>query len=122
MSANRISYLCATCEFNNGNGLNSGDSLMCCGCSGGSNYSQKPHPPRKNNSIKYENYKPLKIENVIFKDPATIVFWSDNTKTVVKAKDETFDKEKGLAMAISKKFAGNNGNYYNIFKKWIMEE
>ena len=61
MSANRISYLCATCEFNNGNGLNSGNGLMCCGCSGGSNYSQKPHPPRKNNSIKYENYKPLKL-------------------------------------------------------------
>ena len=32
------------------------------------------------------------------------------TKTVVKAKNEVFDKEKGLAMAISKKFAGNNGN------------
>lgn len=59
------------------------------------------------------------IENVIFNDPATIVFWDDGTKTVVKADDEPFDKEKGLAMAISKKFYGNKGKYFNEFKKWI---
>ena len=59
------------------------------------------------------------IENVIFNDPATIVFWSDGTKTVVKATDEGFDPEKGLAMAISKKALGNRGNYYNEFKKWL---
>ena len=28
------------------------------------------------------------IKNVIFNDPATIVFWSDGTKTVVKAEGE----------------------------------
>ena len=44
-----------------------------------------------------------KIKNVIFNDPATIVFWNDGTKTVVKCgKNDTFDPEKGLAMAISK--------------------
>ena len=59
-----------------------------------------------------------RIEKVIFHDPATIVFWKDGTKTVVKAgTDEYFDKEKGLAMAISKKVLGNKGNYYNTFKK-----
>lgn len=63
------------------------------------------------------------IENVIFNDPATIVFWTDGTKTVVKAVDgETYDREKGLAMAISKKYFGNEGNYYNEFKKWLPEE
>ena len=41
--------------------------------------------------------------NVIFNDPATIVFWSDGTKTVVKAHNEPFNPEKGLAMAIVKK-------------------
>lgn len=46
----------------------------------------------------------LQIKKVIFNDPATIVYWEDGTKTVVKAMDgETFDKEKGLAMTISKK-------------------
>ena len=63
-----------------------------------------------------------KIEKVIFNRPATIVFWSDDTKTVVKCDDgECFDREKGLAMAISKKTLGNQGNYYNEFKKWLPE-
>lgn len=62
------------------------------------------------------------ITKVIFNDPATIVFWSDGTKTVVKRIfEDTFDKEKGLAMAISKKAMGNKGNYYEVFKKWIPE-
>ena len=71
----------------------------------------------------YGQYKPAflaQIENVIFNDPATIVFWSDDTKTVVKAQDgEEFDPEKGLVMAIAKKKFGNNGNYYNHIKKWV---
>ena len=59
------------------------------------------------------------INNVIFNDPATIVFWSDNTKTVVKTQDgEEFDPEKGIAMAITKKYFGNKGSYYNNIKKW----
>lgn len=60
------------------------------------------------------------IKNVIFNDPATIVFWHDGTKTVVKcSEDDIFDPEKGLAMAISKKFLGNQGNYYNEIRKWV---
>ena len=66
--------------------------------------------------------KPELIKDVIFNDPATIVFWNDGTKTVVKAEDEDFDPEKGLAMAISKKFLGNKGNYYETFKKWLPEK
>lgn len=59
------------------------------------------------------------IENVIFNEPATIVFWADGTKTVVKCQeDDIFDPEKGLAMAISKKALGNEGNYCNVIKKW----
>lgn len=63
------------------------------------------------------------IKNVIFNDPATIVFWTDGTKTVVKAQDDdAFDPEKGLAMAISKKALGNKGNYCNELKKWLPKE
>ena len=62
------------------------------------------------------------MNNVIFNDPATIVFWNDGTKTVVKVQNEKFDPEKGLAMAIAKKYFGNNGNYYNKFKKWLPVE
>ena len=59
------------------------------------------------------------IKDVIFKDPATIVFWKDGTKTVVKAIDEEYDPEKGLAMAIAKKRYGNKWSYYNVFKHWL---
>lgn len=65
----------------------------------------------------------IDIVDVIFHDPATIVFWSDGTKTVVKCQSgDKFDPEKGLAMAIVKKMTGNTGSYCNIFKKWIKEE
>lgn len=65
----------------------------------------------------------IEIVKVIFNEPATIIIWDDGTKTVVKAqKGEVFDKEKGLAMAVVKKAFGNNGNYYNEFKKWIPED
>lgn len=67
-----------------------------------------------------ENYS-MYIKNVIFNGPATIVMWVDGSKTVVKCENEAFDPEKGLAMAISKKFFGNNGSYYDQFKKWIPE-
>lgn len=59
------------------------------------------------------------IKNVKFNPPATIVFWTDNTKTVVKCNGEDYDPEKGLAMCICKKMLGNRGNYYEVFKKWL---
>lgn len=65
----------------------------------------------------------MSIRNVIFNDPATIVYWSDETRTVVKVENgERFDPEKGLAMAITKKVLGNTGRYYNLFKKWLPKE
>ena len=62
------------------------------------------------------------IKKVKFNPPATIVFWTDNTKTVVKCKGEDYDPEKGLAMCISKKMFGDKGNYYEVFKKWLPKE
>lgn len=44
------------------------------------------------------------IKDVIFAPPATIVYWSDGSKTVVKCSEkDVFDPEKGLAMAIAKR-------------------
>lgn len=69
-----------------------------------------------------KNYIP-EIKNVIFNDPATIVFWDDGTKTVVKCQPgDCFDPEKGLAMAIAKKTYGNKGSYCNQLKKWLPKE
>ena len=62
----------------------------------------------------------LTIKDVIFNPPATIILWMDGTKTVVKDQGEVFyDPEKGMAMAVAKKAFGNQGNYYNQFKKYI---
>ena len=63
------------------------------------------------------------IEKVYYNNPATIVFWNDGTKTVVRCGEgDIFDKEKGLAMAIAKKAFGNSGSYYEIFKDFCKEE
>ena len=85
----------------------------------------------KPNPIKSWNVNTVPpIKKVIFSDPATIVIWEDDTKTIVKAgkndkgKQEKYDSEKGLAMAICKKLFGTNksgSNYYEVFKKWLEE-
>lgn len=61
------------------------------------------------------------IKKVIFNDPATIVFWADGTKTVVKCADfDIFDPEKGLAMAICKRVYGER--FHSVFKEFLPEE
>lgn len=62
-----------------------------------------------------------KPKKIILNDPATIILWSDNTKTIVKknSKDKKFDPEKGIALCYMKKALGNKGNYNNVFKEWI---
>ena len=77
---------------------------------------------RRINEMK-NNYHVPQIKDVIYNDPATIVLWMDGTKTVVKCSDyDIYDPEKGLAMAIAKKTLGNQGNYYETFKRWLPEE
>ena len=69
-------------------------------------------------SPKPTNYLP-EIKNVKFNGPATIVFWADGTKTVVKCQDgDDYSEEVGLAMCIVKKVFGNTSKYNDIFKKW----
>ena len=75
----------------------------------------------RSNAIARFNGRPA-IERVIFNDPATIVIWSDGSKTVVKCQDgDTYSEEIGLAMCIAKKYLGNSGNFNEVFKKWIPE-
>lgn len=62
------------------------------------------------------------IKDVIFNGPATIIKWTDGTKTVVKCQEGDADPWVGMAMAISKKVLGNKGNFNEVFKKWIKEE
>lgn len=65
----------------------------------------------------------LTIKKVIFNNPATIILWADGSKTVVMCGErDTYDPEKGMAMAIARKALGNKGNYYNTFEKWLPKE
>lgn len=57
----------------------------------------------------------FRIKDIQFNGPATIVMWMDGTKTVVKCKDgEPYDREKAIAMAISRRALGEEG-YSSVF-------
>lgn len=85
--------------------------IICDGRSAGRNTMTNPYLQPKIGPY---------ITKVIFNDPATIVYWSDCSKTVVKCGEgDTFDPEKGLVMAMVKKALGNKGTYYNEIKKWL---
>lgn len=72
------------------------------------------------------------IEKVIFNDPATIVFWADGSKTVVKTMPDQFDDEGnlimkgdvfspsvGLAEAIMKKYFGSGMKTKKAVKMFV---
>ncbi len=63
-------------------------------------------------------YTPKKV---IFNNPATIVYWQDGTKTVVKASDETYDPEAGFTSALAKKIFGSRNRYKKIIEKLYKE-
>lgn len=72
--------------------------------------------------MRFNSCKPT-IKNVIFNNPATIVMWSDGTKTVVKCgENDDFDPEKGIAMCCMKKLLGTNktgSNYLDKVEKYF---
>lgn len=90
-----------------------------------SNYNMGYNKGLDHAQIKFEEAlnKAQTIVDVKFNPPATIIFWGDGQKTVVKCgENEVFDPEKGLAMAYCKKMMGNKGRYYEQFKKWLPDE
>lgn len=79
---------------------------------------QSTERAEKNDIVKFGMCS-VSIRKVIFNDPATVVLWSDGTKTVVKCgPEDKFDTEKGLAMAIVKKMAGNDNSFHKVFKQY----
>ncbi len=82
-------------------------------------YSRQSTEQAKKNDIVLFGMCRVSIRKVIFNDPATIVLWSDGSKTVVKCgPEDTYDMEKGLAMAIVKKMAGNDNSFHKVFKQY----
>lgn len=62
---------------------------------------------------------PLPV-NVIFHDPATIVYWNDGTKTVVKCQPgDVFSAETGLTTAMLKKYMGNDNTFNRVINEWL---
>lgn len=58
------------------------------------------------------------IERVIFNGPATIVFWPDGTKTVVKCdENDPWDPEVGILLCIIKKNMFHNDS--RAFNKYL---
>ena len=56
-------------------------------------------------------------KRIIYNDPATIVFWNDGTKTVVKkAEGETFNSYTAFCAALAKKTFGNNSTVNKIVR------
>ena len=66
------------------------------------------------------SYDPIKI---IVNGPATIVFWQDGTKTVVKCtKGEKWDIYHAFSAALAKKVYGNNSRIHKILKTKVKYE
>lgn len=54
-------------------------------------------------------------KKIIYNGPATIVFWDDGTKTVVKRSEKDIDnKYNAFCAALAKKIYGNNSKINSI--------
>lgn len=82
--------------------------------------------PETKGKIKRPKYKTvdendlinLEIKDVIFNDPATIIFWGDGTKTVVKCtKGQKFNKYFGFCAAVTKHIFETNSLVNRIVDK-----
>lgn len=61
----------------------------------------------------------LTIKKIMYKPPATIVFWNDGTKTVsVCEKGDTYNKELGFALCVLKKKYGNK-TVHEMLEKYV---
>ena len=63
------------------------------------------------------------IDRVVFSEPATIVFWTDGTKTVVKCMPgEKFEKYAGFMAACMKKMFGSTSRAKAIMNECIYDQ
>ncbi len=63
------------------------------------------------------------IERVIFNKPATVLIFTDGTKTVVKTtEDDDFQPDHGFAMAVVKTIFGSGSSFKRYVKQWVIED
>ena len=71
----------------------------------------------KSLATKKDNFK---IAKVIYSNPATIIFWKDGSKTVVKCQeDDNYSYAEGIMHAIIRKIFGDDNKQYSDILKWI---
>ena len=81
-------------------------------------YAPFPVPPIEFIKVK-DKWKP----HIIFNGAATIVFWCDGTKTVVKCKEGTeYNAEEGLRWCIINKLLGDSPEFWNFIKGAVPED
>lgn len=85
------------------------------------NVSTKKTEEKKEDKAKspadLKKYTPKRI---VYNPPATIVFWQDGTKTVVKCADsETYSPYYGFVTALAKKVLGTNSNINRIVNTYL---
>lgn len=82
-----------------------------------------PFPVTLPNFTIYTGSRKPEVDRIIFNNPATIVFWKDGTKTVVKVSDgETYSPYYGFLAALAKKIYGSNSAIQRIVKQFLPEE
>lgn len=63
------------------------------------------------------------IDRIIFSDPATIVFWADGEKTVVKTcEHDRFEPYVGFAMACMKKMFGSTSRAKSVMNYFTIDQ
>lgn len=63
------------------------------------------------------------IRRVIFSNPATIVFWEDNTKTVVRCMEgEKFERYAGFIAACAKKMFGSTSRAKAVMNELAVDQ
>jgi len=63
------------------------------------------------------------IDHVVFSEPATIVFWEDGTKTVVKCmKGERYERYAGFMAACMKKMFGSTSRAKSVMNYFTVEQ
>lgn len=76
-------------------------------------------PIQVNDKDHKDHYGP-EPKRIIFNGPATIVFWKDGTKTVVKCADmEEYNRYNAFCAALAKKIFGTNSKINRIVKSGV---
>lgn len=86
-----------------------------CGCCDNEDCACKCHSDEDNAEDFYCLSALPEIDHVLFSGKATIIFWADGKKTVVKCqRGDKYSQEEGLAMGICKRAYGNDNTFNDV--------